>query len=131
MNLNKAELIGNLVADPVAKSMPSGTEIVRFTMATSRSWKDDKQQPKREVDYHAVVAFGKLGKVVLTYLKKGNKVYISGRLRTPQWQAKGKTRSGQTVIIAENLIMLGQGKSEGKGTDEAVVEEIEVPRGDG
>jgi len=63
MNLNKAELIGNLTADPIAKSVPSGMEVVRFTMATSRTWKDDKQEPKREVDYHAAVAFGKLGKV--------------------------------------------------------------------
>lgn len=131
MNLNKAELIGNLTADPIAKSMPSGMEVVRFTMATSQSWKDDKQQPKHEVAYHAVVAFGKLGKVVLTYLKKGDRIYISGRLNTPRWEAKGKVQGGQTVIIAENLIMLGQGKSGEKGTDEVVVEEIELPRGEG
>ena len=122
MNLNKAELIGNLAADPVARTLRSGTELVSFTVATSYRYLSAPKEKKSETDFHAVVAYGKLGQIVLKYLKKGDKVYVDGRLKTVIWPGQGKARYPRTEIVANNLIMLGSAKSQ-KTNDEVVVEE--------
>ena len=124
MNLNKAELIGNLTADPVVKALPSGS--------TRYDWRDSKtKELKHNVEFHAVVAHGRLAKVVGKYLKKGDKVYVDGRLNTRQWQGKDKSRRYRTEVIAANLIMLGSksGKSDEKRNDDVVVEEIDAENG--
>jgi len=133
MNLNRAELIGNLVADPVAKTLPSGKDAIQFIVATSYYWKDGSNPPKQQVNYHAVTAFGQLGKVILKYLKKGDRIYVAGRMRTSRWKVDGKIKNSHTVIIAENLIMLGSKKQDEKdqGNDNVVVEEIEIKKGEG
>jgi single-strand DNA-binding protein len=120
MNLNKAELIGNLTADPIIKKLSSDKAYVRFVVATNQTWKDAKtKEVKKESEFHNIVAFGKLAAVVSKYLKKGDKVFISGRLKTQKWQGRQKTE-----IVADNLIMLGN-KPKPEGNDEAVVEEID------
>ena len=124
MNLNRVELIGNLTANPVVKKMPSGIAIATFTLATRSDWKDrTTKEPKHLTEYHALVAYGKLGAVVEKYLKEGDKVYVDGRLKTTQWQGKDKSRRYKTEVIASNLIMLG---SKPKTNDDVIVEEVSV-----
>jgi single-strand DNA-binding protein len=136
MNLNKAELIGNLAADPVAKTLRSGSELVSFTLATSRKVQSGPSAKETRTEYHAITAYGKLGQVVVRYLKKGDKVYLDGRLETQRWQDKNGGNYNRTEIVANNLIMLGHVKmGNGKITveqaepektnDEVIVEEID------
>lgn len=131
MHLNKAELIGNMVADPIQKTLPSGQNVARFRLATNYSWTDVKtKQKQKSVEFHPIIAWGKLGGVVGKYLKKGDKVYIDGRLHTRQWQDKEGIKHSRTEIIAQNMIMLGgaRGKTEkdaDKMNDEVIVEEID------
>ena len=126
MNLNKAELIGNLTADPVVRKLPTGSGFASFTVATSRRWKVGAET-KREVDYHPVIAWGRLAQVVAKYLKKGDKVYVDGHLRTVRFQDKEKRGGGRTEIVANNLIMLGSAatKSRDGANDAVVVEEVD------
>ena len=131
MNLNKAEIIGNLVADPMIRTLPSGTNIARFRVATNHAWRDGKTKKlNREVEYHPIVAWGKLGEIVGKYLKKGDKIYLEGRLQTRSWEDKDKNKRYQTDIVASNMIMLGgkNGKStkQEKATDDVVVEEVDL-----
>ncbi|MFA6097935.1 MAG: single-stranded DNA-binding protein [Patescibacteria group bacterium] len=134
MNLNKAELIGNLVADPIVKSLPSGQSIANFRMATSHIWRDVKTKEKKEsTEYHPIIAWGKLGGVVEKYLKKGDKVYIDGRLHSRTWAGKDGAKHTVTEIVAQNLIMLGGAKRKSeqdnkKVNDEVVVEEIDMSK---
>jgi single-strand DNA-binding protein len=121
VNLNKAELIGNFAADPEAKAMASSKAVARFTVATGRDW-NDREERRQEVEYHAVAAHGKLGDIVLQYLKKGDRVYLSGRLKT----SRGGSKNSLTMIFADNLIMLGGAKPTEKVNDDVVEEEIEV-----
>ena len=126
MNLNKVELIGNLTADPVVRTLPSGNPIATFNLVTrsnQKSGKAGKRQP--EPEFHAIVAWGKLGNVVGKYLKKGDKVYVEGRLKTTQWQGKDKSRKSRTEIVINNLIMLGGNQ---KKNDKVVVDEVEVEK---
>ncbi len=134
MNLNKAELIGNLAADPVVKSLSSGQSVADFRVATNYTWKDAKTKAKQQnTEFHSVIAWGKLGDVVGEYLKKGDRVYLEGRLRTRNWEDKEKIKHYKTEIVMTNLIMLGgakdkEDKQTDKVNDEIVVEEIDVSK---
>lgn len=134
MNLNKAELIGNLVADPIVKALPSGQSIATFRMATNYTWRDSKtKERKKNTEYHPIIAWGKLGDVVGKYLKKGDKAYIDGRLRTRSWEGKDGIKHNLTEIIAQNMIMLGGAKTKPeketeKVNDEVVVEEVSLEK---
>jgi single-strand DNA-binding protein len=127
MNLNKAELIGNLVGDPAAKKLPSGQSLVRFRLATNSDWKSAKsKEAQQRAEYHELIAFGKLADVAAKYLKKGDKVYVDGRLTTNSWQGKDGAKHSRTEIVLQNLIMLGSGKKaeEEKTNDDVIVEGI-------
>jgi single-strand DNA-binding protein len=105
--LNKHELIGNLGADPEMRFMPSGDAIANVSIATT--WrKRDKQtgQTVTETDWHRVVFFGKLAEIVEKFLKKGSKVFISGRSRTRSWEDDKGQKHYATEIIASELVML-------------------------
>ncbi|PIT90241.1 MAG: single-stranded DNA-binding protein [Candidatus Komeilibacteria bacterium CG10_big_fil_rev_8_21_14_0_10_41_13] len=128
MDLNKVSLIGNLIKDPAAKSLPSGTEISVFTVATNHVWKDQETKEKKEsVEFHPVVAWGRLAEIINRYLSKGSKVYLEGKLKTRSWQDKNNQTHYKTEVVASELIMLGGGsKKEEKGQDDLAEEEISV-----
>ena len=130
MNLNKAEVIGNLTRDPLVKTLPSGTPIANFSVATNRFWTDYKTKKKREsTEYHNIVAWGKLAEIIGKYLKKGGKVYVDGRLQTRSWEDKNKNKRERTEIVADNLIMLGhlnKKPSEDLAKEEIDIEEVDI-----
>lgn len=130
MNLNRAELIGNMVADPIVRALPSGQSVASFRIATGHSWKDAKTKEKKEsTEYHHMIAWGRLGEVVDKYLKKGDKVYIDGRLHNRSWEGKDGVKHFRTEVVAQNLIMLGGAKKKAdaeKMNDDVIVEEIDV-----
>ena len=106
-SLNKAMIIGNLTRDPELKQIPSGQSVCSFGVATNRTWKDQQGQKQEAVEFHNVVAWGKLAEICAQYLVKGKKVYIDGRLQTNDWEGQDGVRRYRTEIIAENMIMLG------------------------
>jgi single-strand DNA-binding protein len=121
MDLNKVTLIGNMVRDPESRTMPSGQTVVRFTLATNYAWQDARTKAKKEaVDFHDVLAWGKLGDIIAQYVKKGSKVYIEGRLRKRRAVRKDGTRQTTTEIVADNMIMLGH-RTRNRPTTEASV----------
>lgn len=108
MDVNKVTLIGNLVRDPEAKSLPSGQMISAFDLATNYAWKDQKTKAKREAtEFHSLVAWGKLAEIVQQYVKKGSKVYVEGRLHRRSWKDRAGKPQSKTEIVADSLIMLG------------------------
>ncbi|HLD27478.1 MAG TPA: single-stranded DNA-binding protein [Patescibacteria group bacterium] len=128
MNLNKVSLLGNLTRDPLDKKSRFGTDIALFTVATNYVYKDQKTGEKKEtVEFHPIIAWGKLAQIVNKYLTKGSKVYLEGRLHTRNWEDKDKKVHYKTEVIANELIMLGGGsKREESKTDELAEEEISV-----
>jgi single-strand DNA-binding protein len=106
MNLNKAQIIGNLTRDPEVKSTPNGITVATFSVATSYMWKDQSGQRQEKAEFHNVVAWRRLAEIVGQYLKKGSKVYIEGRLQTRDWLGQDGVKRYRTEIIAENVIML-------------------------
>lgn len=105
-SLNKVMLIGNTTKDVELKKIPSGQSVCAFSVATNRSWKDKDGSKKDQVEFHNIVVWGKLAEICGQYLKKGNKVYLEGRLQTREWETQDGTKRRQTEIVAENMVML-------------------------
>jgi single-strand DNA-binding protein len=112
MYLNKATIIGNLVRDPELRSLPNGTKVVNFSLATNRYWKDQGGQRQESTEYHNAVAFGRQAENIAAYMKKGSSMLIEGRLQTRSWEQDGQKKY-RTEIIVEN----SQFGSRGAGGD--------------
>lgn len=106
MDLNKVMIIGHLTRDPEIRNIPSGETVANFGLATNRVWNDREGQRQQAVEYHNIVAWRKLADICGQYLKKGNRVYIEGRLQTRQWEGQDGIKRYRTEIIARDLIML-------------------------
>ncbi len=107
MDLNRVILIGHLARDPKELKLKSGVGLVRFAVATNRVYRNSKTKEKKEfVNFHEVIAWGKLAEICKTYLKKGKKVYLEGRLQNRTWEDKDKVKHYKTEVVAGNMIML-------------------------
>ena len=113
MNLNKAMIIGNLTRDPEMRTTNSGQNVVTFSVATNRIWTNASGQRQESVEYHNIVAWGKLAEICRQFLTKGRKVYIEGRLQTRDWVGQDGAKRNRTEIITENMIMLDRAPSQG------------------
>ena len=104
MYINKVILYGNLTKDPELKSLPSGMHVNSFSVATNRSIKDAATGAKKDIaEYHNVVAFGKTAEVIHQYVKKGNPIYIEGRIQTRSWDGTDGKKNYRTEIVLENF----------------------------
>jgi single-strand DNA-binding protein len=127
MDVNKVILLGRLTKDPIAKNLPSGQEISQFTVATNYQWKDFKTKKSKEnVEFHPVIVWGKLANVANTYLTKGAKVYLEGKLRTRSWEDKSRQKHFRTEIVAHEMNMLGSKGKQSAKQNNLVVEDITV-----
>jgi len=122
MDLNKVMIIGRLTQKPERRTTPSGQSVTSFSVATNRVWTNKDGQKQEAVEFHNVVAWGKLAEICEQYLEKGKKVYIEGRLQTRDWEGQDGVKKYRTEIIAENMIMLD--RSFGPATTvEPIIEE--------
>ena len=123
-SVNKVILVGNLGKDPEVKYTPSGTAVAKFSLATNERYKDKAGEWQDRTEWHNIVAWQRLAEIVGEYVKKGNKVYIEGRLQTSSWDDKETgQKKYKTEIIANDLVLLG-GRGEAGDSESA-------PRGRG
>ncbi|MBU4315506.1 single-stranded DNA-binding protein [Patescibacteria group bacterium] len=106
-SLNKAMVIGNLTRDPELRQTGSGQAVCSFGVATNRTWKDASGEKQEQTEFHNIVAWGKLAEIINQYLKKGNKIFVEGRLQTRDWEGQDGVKRYRTEIVAENMVMLG------------------------
>lgn len=125
MNLNRVILIGRLTKDPEKKVLNSGTEVVRFGLATDRYFLDKSGQKRQETEFHNVVLFGKIGNIASLYLKKGSLVLVEGRIQTRTWQDNDGNKVSRVEIIGER-IQLGPRSYQNNQTGEKKEEEIPI-----
>ena len=108
--LNKVTLIGNLGSEPEVRSTANGTRVATLSVATSRNWNKQAGERQEKTEWHRVVLWNNknsgLADVAEKYLKKGDKVYVEGRIEYRTWEDReGKTRY-TTEINAREMIML-------------------------
>lgn len=118
-SVNKVILLGNLGQDPEVRTANSGSVIVSLSIATSDSWKDQSGERQERTEWHRVVIFNdRLAEIAQTYLRKGSKVYLEGKLQTRKWQDRsGQDRYSTEVVLNRykgELTMIGD-KAQGGG----------------
>ena len=118
-SVNKVILLGNLGQDPEVRTANNGSKIVTLSIATSASWKDQDGERQERTEWHRVVIFNdRLAEIAQTYLRKGSKVYLEGKLQTRKWQDRsGQDRYSTEVVLNRykgELTMIGD-KAQGGG----------------
>ncbi len=125
LNLNRAQILGNLTRDPEMRYTPNGQAVSSFTVATNRKWKGrDGAADGEDTQYHDIVVWGKQAESITPMLKKGGPVFIEGRLQTRNWEGQDGVKRYKTEIIAENVIVLGSRSGGGYHPAENAVDEI-------
>jgi single-strand DNA-binding protein len=113
-SVNKVILVGRLGKDPELRSIPSGTSVAKFSLATDDRFTDKNGDKQERTEWHNIVVWGKLAEICGQYLRKGRLVYIEGSIRTDSWDDKETgVKKYRTEIIANTMQML-----EKKGDDE-------------
>ncbi len=113
--INKVILIGNLGKDPEVRTLENGTKVANFTLATSETYKNKEGQKVTQTEWHNIVLWRGLAEIAERYLRKGNQVYIEGKIKTRSWDDKDGNKRYTTEITGDNLTMLGSRRD----TDEA------------
>ena len=106
--LNRADIIGNVTRDPEIRTTTSGQKVLTLGVATNEKWKDRASgQDKERVEFHNVVLWGALAEQVALSVKKGVRVYVSGRVQTRSWETKEGGKRTTTEIISDAVSLLG------------------------
>ena len=105
-SLNQSQVIGNLTRDPELKKTQNDQSVTTIGVATNRGWTDSSGAKHDEAEFHNIVCWGKLAEICCQFLKKGSKVYFSGRLRTRSWEDEAGIKHCRTEIVAQDMIML-------------------------
>ena len=114
--VNRVILVGRLGKDPEVRNLENGAVVANFSIATSESYKDKTTGEKKEVtEWHNIVLWRGLAEIAQRYCRKGDMVFIEGKLRTRSWEKDGVTRY-TTEIVGDNMTMLSS-KSSGGGSD--------------
>ncbi len=115
-------LIGNLGSDPEVRSTTGGNRVATFSLATSRAWNDASGAKQEKTEWHRCVVWNSkvstLADIVERYVKKGDKLYVEGRIEYRQWQDKDGQTKYSTEINVRELIMLGSGRGSSEGGGE-------------
>lgn len=119
---NRVELIGNLTRDPELRFVPSGTAVATFGLATNRTYMSEGEK-KEEVDFHKIVAWGKLAELCSQLMKKGSRVFISGRLQYREWEPQEGGKRRDAEIVLEDMILLTPKNDYGQ---EVVAEDVRL-----
>jgi single-strand DNA-binding protein len=116
-SLNKVTLIGNVGADPEVRSTSGGNRVATFSLATSRTWTGPAGDRQEKTEWHRCVVWNaknsSLADIVERYVKKGDKLFVEGRIEYRQWQDKDNQTRYSTEINVRELIMLGGGRQGG------------------
>ena len=113
-SLNKVMLIGNVGNDPDVRTTSSGTQVAKVSLATNRQWKDGSGQQREKTEWHRLTFFGRLVDIVDQWVKKGDRLYVEGRIEYSESETDGQKKYWTDVIVTE-MVMLGSTPGGGGG----------------
>jgi len=105
-SLNKVMLIGNVGNDPEIRATSSGARVAKLSVATNRSWSDRSGQQQEKTEWHRLTFFGRLVDIVEQWVKKGDRLYVEGRIEYSQTEGEGGTKYWTDIVVNE-MVMLG------------------------
>ncbi|MGB9771780.1 MAG: single-stranded DNA-binding protein [Candidatus Kapaibacteriota bacterium] len=106
-SLNKAQLIGNVGKDPELRKTPQGNSVCTLRVATTEFYRGKNGERREITDWHSVVLWDRLAEIAVQKIKKSDKIYVEGKLRTRSFEKDGITKF-VTEIIAQNIIILSR-----------------------
>ncbi|MFH0769767.1 MAG: single-stranded DNA-binding protein [Candidatus Peregrinibacteria bacterium] len=105
---NRADIVGNTTKDPELRTTTNGKQVLTISVATNDRWKEKATGEDRErTEFHIVVVWGDLAKEVASAVKKGNRVFVSGRVQTRSWETQQGSKRTTTEIVADAFSLLG------------------------
>ncbi|MFT6828268.1 MAG: single-strand DNA-binding protein [Roseivirga sp.] len=110
--VNKVILVGNLGKDPEVRHLENGRAVANFSLATSETYKNKQGERVTNTEWHNVVLWSPIAEIAEKFLKKGNQVYIEGKLTTRSWDDQDGNKRYTTEVVGNNLTLLGT-KSDG------------------
>ena len=110
--INKAILIGNCGKDPEIRTTNAGKKVAKFSLATTEHFKDKQGNKQSETQWHSIVAWGSLAEICEKYIKKGQMLYIEGKIQYGSYDDKDGNKKYYTDIVASNIQMLGGRKQD-------------------
>lgn len=115
--VNKVILIGNIGRDPELKEFANGGKVATLSLCTSETWLDKETKEKMErAEWHNVVFRDKMAEIIDKYVRKGDRLYVEGSLRTRKWKDSQGNDRYTTEIIAHEMQMLTQRERAGADT---------------
>lgn len=115
-SLNKVMLIGNVGNDPEIKTTGGGTKIAKVSLATNRTFSDRSGQQQEKTEWHRLTFWDKMADLVDQYVKKGDRLYIEGRIEYSQTEDdKGNQRFWTDIVVREMVMLGGAGGAAGGG----------------
>ncbi len=105
-SLNKVMLIGNLGADPEIRSTAGGTRVATLSIATSRQWNSQSGERQEKTEWHRVVLWSGLADLADKYMKKGDRIYVEGRIEYRTWEDRDGNTRYSTEINAREVVLL-------------------------
>ncbi len=115
MSVNKVILVGNVGRDPEVRYLDKDVAVANFPLATSESYTAKNGEKVTTTEWHNIVIWRGLAKVVEQYVKKGDRLYIEGRIRTRSWEDKEGNKRYTTEIYGDNMEMLGGSRNQQGG----------------
>lgn len=113
--VNKVILVGNLGRDPEMRKTPGGASVVSFSMATTEKFTDKNGQRQEQTEWHNIVAWNRTAETIEKYVKKGDPIYIEGKLRTQSWEDNGNRRyKTEVVVVGFQFLHSGNGNNSGQ-----------------
>ena len=109
--LNKVMLLGNLGADPELKVTAGGQSVLKLRLATTENYLDCNKTRQERTEWHQITLWGPRGEALAKFLKKGERVFVEGRIQTSTYEKDGEKRY-RTEVVATNVILNG-GKKDG------------------
>ena len=117
-SVNKVVIVGHIGADPETRFTPSGTAVANFNLATNESRKSSEGAYRDHTEWHSCVLFGKRAEFAGEYLKKGQLVYLEGRLQTRSWEDDSGIKKYKTEVVGNEITMLGKKVGTGSASQE-------------
>jgi single-strand DNA-binding protein len=105
--INQVFVLGTLGREPEVRRTQGGNVIANLALATNEAWTSKTGEKQEHTEWHRCVLFGRIAEVAEKYLTKGDRVHVSGKLRTNKWTAKDGTDRYTTEIVVSDMQMLG------------------------
>ena len=115
-SVNKVILVGHLGSDPEGRFTPGGTAVTTVSIATNESRRNNDGDWYDHTEWHRCVLFGKQAETAAEYVKKGQMVYVEGRLQTRSWEDKDGVKRYSTEIVGNSFTMLGRRSADESGS---------------